>query len=78
MFDWEKFWVSSITEPSRSQWNDPRSIAGSITERSIDYGGRMKFQLNSEITPGIQKRSRQFHFLLVVKKHRKPLHLPAY
>ena len=73
MFDWEKFWVSSITEPNRSQSN-----TSSITERSIDYGGRMKFQLNSEITPGIHKRSRQFHFLLVVEKHREPLHLPAY
>ena len=26
VFDWEKFWVSSITEPNRSQSNDRRSI----------------------------------------------------
>ena len=74
MLDWEKFGVSSITEPNRTIG----VRLSSITERSIEYGGRMKFQLNSEITPGIQKRSRQFHFLLVVKKHRKPLHLPVY
>ena len=34
----------------------------SITERSIDYGGRMKFQLNSEITPGIHNAYVNFTF----------------
>ena len=34
----------------------------SITERSIDYGGRMKFQLNSEITPGIHNAHVNFTF----------------
>ena len=50
MFDCEKFWASSITEPNRSQSND-RSSIGFDYRRSIDYAGHMKAQLNSKTTP---------------------------
>ena len=80
VFYWEKFSVGSITEPNRSQSND-RSSIGFDYRRSIDHAGRMKAQLNSKITPvtcHFNQRSCQFHVLLVVKEHQKPLNLPAY
>ena len=79
MFDWVLGEFDYRTQSKSIEVNRKIGVRlSSITERAIDHGGRMKFQLNSEITPGIHKRSRQFHFLLVVEKHREPLHLPAY
>ena len=79
MFDCEKFWASSITELNRSQSND-RSSIGFDYRRSIDHARGMKAQLNSKITPVtchskfcFNERSSQFHVLLVVKEHQKPL-----
>ena len=82
VFDWPKCWVSLITKPNRSQSNDRSLIE--FDYRTSDWLGRA-YEISAQFWHNacevafkilFHKRSRQFHFLLVVKEHRKPLNLP--